>query len=146
MFSLVQRINALSIKAQIYTNVLAEAVISRGASKKAGGSTKNHGNARRKRRGIRVQDGRFVQKGTILVLQRYLIFHPGLNVGFGRNGTLFAMVPGTVRVTCEKPDLNMDHSWVRQTYGGRSVENMYKKYFNVLPEKQHQRFKLLDKI
>uniref|UniRef100_A0A1B6L6Y0 Large ribosomal subunit protein bL27m n=1 Tax=Graphocephala atropunctata TaxID=36148 RepID=A0A1B6L6Y0_9HEMI len=150
MISLIQRVNSLypvsNLKTHINSDFLGQ-VISRAASKKTGGSTKNHGNAKWKRpRGIRVQDGRFVQQGTLLVVQNHLMFHPGLNVGFGRNGTLFAMVPGTVRVTAERPDLNMDHSWVRTAYGGRNIENLYKKYFNVIPEKQHHRFKLIDQV
>lgn len=40
----------------------------------------------------------------------------------------------------------MDHVWVAKEFGGRNVENLYKKYFNVLPEKEHNRFKLIDKI
>lgn len=52
----------------------------REASKKTGSSTKNKGNARKKFRGILVQDGKFVQKGAILVLQNSLQFFPGLNV------------------------------------------------------------------
>lgn len=52
----------------------------RTASKKAGGNTRNAGNARRKVRGPKAKDGEFVQKGKILVLQNQLLFHPGLNV------------------------------------------------------------------
>lgn len=62
----------------------------------------------------------------------------------GRNGTLFAIVPGNVYVTCEKPDFNWEHKWVQRHYAGRENQNIYKKYFNVVPKPQHQNFKLID--
>ena len=101
---------------------------------------------RPKHRGCKVQDGHYVQKNSILVLQRTLRFHPGLNVGFGRNGTLFAMEAGRVMVTCEEVDLNWEHTWVVQHYEGRENQKFYKKYFNVIPDPQERRFKLIDKI
>ncbi|KDR17653.1 hypothetical protein L798_08360, partial [Zootermopsis nevadensis] len=105
---------------------------------------KRHG--RPKHRGWRVQDGSFVQAGTILATQRTLRFHPGLNVGFGRDGTLFAIESGKVMVTCEKVDLNWEHVWVKKHYEGRNSQTFYKKYFNVIQEPQHTRFKLIDSI
>lgn len=51
-----------------------------------------------------------------------------------------------MRVTSERPDLDMNHAWVKKFYGGRDIENLYKKYFNVIPLKDHNRFKLVDKI
>ncbi|KAL0839401.1 hypothetical protein ABMA28_016126 [Loxostege sticticalis] len=119
----------------------------RNASKKTGGSTKNTNcKVKPKHRGWKVQDGHFVQQGHMLVTQRTPRFHPGLNVGFGRNGTLFAMEAGRVVVTCEKFDPNWDHTWVQRIYGGREEQTIYKKYFNVIPEPQHQRFKLIDEV
>ncbi|XP_015833424.2 beta-parvin isoform X2 [Tribolium castaneum] len=117
------------------------------ASKKTGGSTQNtHTKVRPKHRGWKVQDGHRVEAGSILATQRNLRFHPGLNVGFGRNGTLFAIVPGRVVVTCEKVDLNWTHTWVQRCHGLRQDKEFYKKYFNILPDKQHQNFKLIDQI
>lgn len=84
--------------------------------------------------------------GSVLVLQRNLRFHPGLNVGLGRNGTLFAMVPGRVSITCEKVDLDWDHTWVQRCHGHRKGVDFYKKYFNIITEPQHQNFKLIDQI
>lgn len=55
-------------------------MLNRGASKKSGGSTQNAGKARPKHRGIKYQDGQVVQKGTMLVTQNFLRFHPGMNV------------------------------------------------------------------
>ncbi|XP_026746486.1 uncharacterized protein LOC113507739 [Trichoplusia ni] len=119
----------------------------RNASKKTGGSTSNTNcKVRPKHRGWKVQDGHFVQSGNILVTQRTPRFHPGLNVGFGRNGTLFAMEPGKVVVTCEKFDPDWDHTWNRRVYGGREGQTIMKKYYNVIPEPQHSRFKLVDEV
>jgi large subunit ribosomal protein L27 len=113
----------------------------------AGGSSRNRWNhGRPKHRGWKYQDGSFVQVGTILATQRTLRFHPGLNVGFGRNGTLFACEAGRVMVTCEIVDLNWEHSWVMRNYEGRTGQTFYKKYFNVITEPQHTRFKLIDSI
>jgi large subunit ribosomal protein L27 len=78
-----------------------------------------------------------------LATQRTTRFHPGLHVGFGKNGTLFAMEHGRVYVTCEEADPNWDHTWIQRNYAGRENQKFYKKFFNVLPEPQHQRFKLI---
>lgn len=67
-------------------------------------------------------------------------------VGFGRNGTLYAMKAGRVVVTCEQMDPNWDRSWNQRTYAGREGQTIYKKYFNVLPLEQHNRFKLIDQV
>lgn len=67
-------------------------------------------------------------------------------VVFGKNGTLSAMVPGKVLITCEKVDLNWEHTWVERCYNHRRNTEFYKKYFNVLPEPQHKNFKLIDQI
>ncbi|XP_050429441.1 39S ribosomal protein L27, mitochondrial [Adelges cooleyi] len=119
----------------------------RNASKKSGTSTANvGGRVRPKHRGIRYNEGHWVSAGTMLVLQRNLRFHPGLHVGFGRNGTLFALESGRVMVTCEKIDPKWDHTWIQRIYAGRQGQTIYKKFFNILPEPQHNRFKLVDAI
>ncbi|XP_044754218.1 50S ribosomal protein L27 [Coccinella septempunctata] len=119
----------------------------RNASKKTGGSTRNSSpKVRPKHRGWKRQDGHEVQAGAILVLQRNLRFHPGLNVGLGRNGTLFAITPGKVMVTCEKVNLNWDHTWVQRCHGFRKGVDFYKKYFNVVPKEQHNNFKLIEQV
>ncbi|XP_052889665.1 50S ribosomal protein L27 [Anopheles moucheti] len=121
--------------------------IVRNASKKTGGSSRNPPkHPRPKHRGWKVQDGHHVSAGTILVTQRTTRFHPGLNVGFGKNGTLFAMEHGKVYVSCEKIDPNWDHTWIQRCYAGREGQTIYKKFFNVVPEPQHQRFKLIDEV
>ncbi|XP_066993809.1 large ribosomal subunit protein bL27m [Anabrus simplex] len=122
-------------------------IIHRYASKKTGGSTKNtKTRPRPKHRGWKVQDGHYVQAGTILATQLTTRFHPGLHVGFGKNGTLFALEAGKVVVTCEKIEPNWEHTWIMRNYAGRTGQTIYKKFFNVIPDQQHGRFKLLDKI
>ncbi|KYN02183.1 hypothetical protein ALC62_06966 [Cyphomyrmex costatus] len=73
-------------------------------------------------------------------------FHPGLNVGLSRDGSLFALQPGRVVVTCEKVDLNWENFWVKRDYAGRENQVIYKKHFNIIPKPQHNTFKLIDTI
>lgn len=73
-------------------------------------------------------------------------FHNCLQVGFGKNGTLFALVPGRVVFTCEKFDPKWEHTWVQRIYAGREDQVIHKKYANVIPFEQHNRFKLIDSI
>lgn len=67
------------------------------AHKKAGGSTRNGRDSHSKRLGVKRFGGEWVQAGNILIRQRGTQYHPGLNVGCGRDHTLFALVPGQVR-------------------------------------------------
>ena len=67
------------------------------ATKKGGGSSKNGRDSNAKRLGTKRSDGQFVLAGNILVRQRGTKFHPGNNVGLGKDHTLFALVDGVVR-------------------------------------------------
>lgn len=67
------------------------------AHKKAGGSTRNGRDSHGKRLGVKKYGGQTVLAGNILVRQRGTKFHPGENVGKGRDDTLFALVEGVVR-------------------------------------------------
>ncbi|XP_054003895.1 39S ribosomal protein L27, mitochondrial [Hylaeus anthracinus] len=116
------------------------------ASKKASSSTRiKPGHPRPKHRGWKVQDGHLVKERQLLATQLTPRFHPGLYVGMGRNGTLYAMEPGTVMVTCEKINPNSS-SWAQRFYGGRGETPIYKKHFNVIPEPMHDRFILIDTV
>lgn len=66
------------------------------AHKKAGGSTRNGRDSQSKRLGLKRFAGQFVQAGSIIVRQRGTRFHPGENVGCGRDHTLFATRDGHV--------------------------------------------------
>jgi len=67
------------------------------AHKKSGGSTKNGRESAAQRLGVKEHDGQVVTAGSILVRQRGTRMHAGLNVGVGRDHTLWAKVHGTVR-------------------------------------------------
>lgn len=67
------------------------------AHKKAGGSTRNGRDSNPKYLGVKRYGGEAVEAGNILVRQRGTRFHPGDNVGIGRDHTLFALAEGTVR-------------------------------------------------
>lgn len=67
------------------------------AHKKAGGSTRNGRDSRSQRLGIKRFGGEQVNGGTILVRQRGTKLKPGLNVGRGKDDTLFARITGVVR-------------------------------------------------
>ena len=66
------------------------------AHKKAGGSSKNGRDSNAQRRGVKRFGGEKVKAGNILVRQLGTRIHPGLNVGMGKDYTLFAKIDGTV--------------------------------------------------
>ncbi len=67
------------------------------AHKKAGGSTRNGRDSESKRLGVKRFGGETVSAGSIIVRQRGTRFHPGSNVGIGRDHTLFAKAGGEVK-------------------------------------------------
>ncbi|MDR1012520.1 MAG: 50S ribosomal protein L27 [Coxiellaceae bacterium] len=67
------------------------------AHKKAGGSTRNGRDSHSKRLGVKLFGGQRALAGNILVRQRGTKFHPGCNVGLGKDHTLFALVDGLVK-------------------------------------------------
>ena len=67
------------------------------AHKKGTGSSHNGRDSEAKRLGLKRSDGQKVLAGNILVRQRGTKFHPGANVGIGKDDTLFALVDGVVR-------------------------------------------------
>lgn len=66
------------------------------AHKKGGGSSRNGRDSRPKYLGVKRHDGQWVTAGSIIVRQRGTHFHPGPNVGLGRDYTLYALVDGRV--------------------------------------------------
>ena len=72
-------------------------LISLFAHKKGTGSSHNGRDSEAKRLGVKRADGQEVLAGNILVRQRGTKFHPGTNVGIGKDDTLFALVDGVVR-------------------------------------------------
>ena len=67
------------------------------AHKKGVGSTKNGRDSESKRLGVKRADGQFVKAGNIIVRQRGTKIHPGINVGIGKDDTLFATSDGKVK-------------------------------------------------
>jgi len=66
------------------------------AHKKGVGSSRNGRDSHSKRLGVKSHDGEFVTAGSIIIRQRGTKVHPGLNVGMGRDHTLFAKIDGYV--------------------------------------------------
>jgi large subunit ribosomal protein L27 len=73
------------------------------AHKKAGGSSRNGRDSESKRLGVKRYAGESVRAGSIIVRQRGSSFHPGRNVGMGRDFTLFAMSEGKVKFEIKGP-------------------------------------------
>jgi large subunit ribosomal protein L27 len=67
------------------------------AHKKAGGSSRNGRDTAGRRLGVKRSGGQLVLAGNILVRQRGTTYHPGTNVGMGRDHTLFALTHGRVK-------------------------------------------------
>jgi len=66
------------------------------AHKKGGGSTRNGRDSKPKMLGVKMYGGQLISAGSIIVRQRGTQFHPGTNVGIGKDHTLFALVEGHV--------------------------------------------------
>ena len=69
------------------------------AHKKGVGSSKNGRESESKRLGVKIFGGQYAKAGNILKRQRGTVHHPGLNVGIGKDHTLYALVDGTVVFT-----------------------------------------------
>jgi large subunit ribosomal protein L27 len=73
------------------------------AHKKAGGSSRNGRDSESKRLGLKAYGGETVTAGSILVRQRGTKFHAGMNVGMGKDHTLFATSDGKVKYAVHGP-------------------------------------------
>ncbi|KAA3627665.1 MAG: 50S ribosomal protein L27 [Proteobacteria bacterium] len=73
------------------------------AHKKAGGSTRNGRDSESKRLGVKMFGGQAIRAGSIIVRQRGTKVHPGVNVGCGRDFTLFAKADGVVKFEIKGP-------------------------------------------
>jgi large subunit ribosomal protein L27 len=74
------------------------------AQKKGGGSTRNGRDSQPKMLGVKVFGGQVVSAGAIIVRQRGTKFHPGTNVGIGKDHTLFALTDGQVAFAVKGPN------------------------------------------
>ena len=73
------------------------------AHKKAGGSSRNGRDSQAQRLGVKRYGGQFVLAGNIIVRQRGTEFHPGENVGWGKDHTLFALKDGVIQFAVKGP-------------------------------------------
>jgi len=73
------------------------------AHKKGGGSTRNGRDSKPKMLGVKSYGGQVIHAGSIIVRQRGTQFHPGTNVGIGKDHTLFALVDGAVSFAIQGP-------------------------------------------
>ena len=73
------------------------------AHKKAGGSSRNGRDSESKRLGVKRYAGQNVRAGNIIIRQRGSSFHPGVNVGMGKDHTLFALTEGKVKFDIKGP-------------------------------------------
>ena len=76
------------------------------AHKKAGGSSRNGRDSEAKRLGVKVYGGEVIRAGGIIVRQRGTRLHPGVNVGMGKDHTLYARVDGHVKYVTRGPKGN----------------------------------------
>jgi large subunit ribosomal protein L27 len=75
------------------------------AHKKGQGSTRNGRDSNPQYRGVKLYGGQFAKAGSIIVRQRGTQFHPGFNVGMGRDYSIFAKVDGIVQFRGKKIDI-----------------------------------------
>lgn len=80
------------------------------AHKKSGGASRNGRDSESKRLGVKRFGGQFVRAGEVIVRQRGTKFHPGFNVGLGKDYTIFAKIDGFVKF---------------ETRNGRKVVSVY---------------------
>ncbi len=73
------------------------------AHKKGGGSTRNGRDSKPKMLGVKRFGGEVISAGSIIVRQRGTQFHPGVNVGVGKDHTLFALVDGRISFAVKGP-------------------------------------------
>ena len=77
------------------------------AHKKGQGSTRNGRDSNSQRLGIKIYGGQTVTAGSIIIRQRGTKFHPGRNVGIGRDDTLFALIDGVVEYNSNSRRVNV---------------------------------------
>ena len=73
------------------------------AQKKGGGSTRNGRDSKPKMLGVKTFGGELVKPGAIILRQRGTKFHAGVNVGMGKDHTLFALIDGVVAFSVKGP-------------------------------------------
>ena len=85
------------------------------AHKKAGGSSRNGRDTAGRRLGVKKFGGEEVMPGNIIIRQRGTKWHPGTNVGMGKDHTLYALVPGHVKFKYNKLAKHQQVSVIKQS-------------------------------
>merc|ERR1712080_112041 len=123
------------------------------ASKKAGGSTRHRcKNTPGKRRGLKVYDGQRVPNGTILVKQLRLQILPGWNALMKPTCEVVAACHGRVMLTTEKVEPKLEAYEALPERLGKVLpphlqqESIYRVHVHVIPDQQHQTFKLVEQV
>ena len=108
------------------------------AHKKGEGSVKNGRDSHSKRLGVKIFGGQAVISGNIIIRQRGTEYHPGKNVGVGRDFTLFALTDGVV----EFKKGTVLSSWSR-----KAIKNKFKSFYTVFPEifNYHKNFSIFSR-
>ena len=108
------------------------------AQKKGGGSTRNGRDSESKRLGVKAFGGELIPAGSIIVRQRGTRFHAGVNVGMGKDHTLYALIDGKVRLSdtvflSAGPRLSVTDGTYNQAYfgvnAGQSINSGYAQYY-----------------
>jgi len=74
------------------------------AHKKGAGSSSNGRESHSKRLGVKIYGGQYAKAGSIIIRQRGTVHNPGLNVGIGKDHTLFALIDGIVEFKKQQKD------------------------------------------
>ena len=74
------------------------------AHKKGVGSSQNGRESQSKRLGVKIFGGQFAKAGNIIIRQRGTVHNPGVNVGMGKDHTLYALIDGTVKFSRKRGD------------------------------------------
>ena len=89
------------------------------AHKKGAGSSNNGRESESKRLGVKIYGGQFAKAGNIIIRQRGTTHHPGLNVGMGKDHTLFALVDGKVEFRKRRNNRSYVNVVVEETEGDK---------------------------
>ena len=89
------------------------------AHKKGAGSSNNGRESESKRLGVKIYGGQFAKAGNIIIRQRGTTHHPGLNVGMGKDHTLFALVDGKVEFRKRRNNKSYVNVVVEETDGDK---------------------------
>ncbi|OAY84206.1 50S ribosomal protein L27, chloroplastic [Ananas comosus] len=111
------------------------------AHKKGAGSTKNGRDSRGKRLGVKIYGDQLAQPGAIIVRQRGTKFHPGKNVGLGKDHTIFSLIDGLVKFEKFGPDKKKVSVYPRieQPENPNSYKARKREYFRLQREKRKAR-------